>query len=709
MTGTTARGDFPFDPAYSYAPVIYKRRKWADPWELAPELRLERAAAATAAHGEAEILLRRSYGSISQIYEIDWSTVEPEDLAGWWVRLDLVGPDGPTTQWVGRILAEPREIEGADLVDDAGDPIRSGEQCWLGFGPQTLADRVWISTSRWDGDEVGGSGGTIRLGWLPGINARDKRGLILGNRSQEKSAAPSGESAYLYGNQADWTYRQYAEYLLAFFLDERDRLDADDNPDPGPAWALSGQVDLLDGLTAVLDLDPVESIGALLRRLIAPALGVDYRIRYVEDMGSGSDGFDVQVFALLGEEVRFAGATLPKNPDSITYTAGAEHWQTRTIVERRKETEFNVVRILGRRAVVCLSLAGADCPITEIADTLRPKWSTGLQTQYQAGAGAAAYFGPEDHDRARQDARFDSVFAVWGAPADWDQLAHGSLYRCDYDGLFWPGGIDPDTPYQNAVRSTLDWTPLKRGVNYETDPPTDCNPSGACADWEPPTVWIKRLPLDYVTWGYERADQKGIGVSPLDHDWGVKLAVSPNHLIAVNQFLATRPTRTAPLYEDRYMVATIAIESDHRPTAEMVIDYVEGQADRPSDGILEIYDEAVETWILAPYTVVGLDPTGELVNSGPQARLLREDSQRIHLVLAGAIARHQRGRARAEIQAEGLLPWADLLGRILAAVEEAGDTHDVQAPLTSIEWSLADDGTARTVIRTGFAQSAFSD
>ena len=71
--------------------------------------------------------------------------------------------------------------------------------------------------------------------------------------------------------------------------------------------------------------------------------------------------------------------------------------------------------------------------------------------------------------------------------------------------------------------------------------------------------------------------------------------------------------------------------------------------------------------------------------------------------MAGAIARHQRARARAEIQAVGLVPWADLLGKILSTINEGGDAHDVGAPLTSIEWSMDSDGIGQTVIRTGFA------
>lgn len=698
MPGLTITPDARYDPDFSAAPRVYVREKWSDDWQPRPELRLVRARLAAAGDGQSELALQWSYGSIAHPWDADYQTYESIDLAGWWVKLALVGPDGETTQWAGKLFGVPREIEGADYV-------RSGEQTWIAHGPQEILDRVWIHESWHDGSEVGGSSeDPIKLGWMPGVNALDEHGLLLGNRSEHKTGG-----VYLYGNQADWTYRQYIEYLLAKWADESDLLDRAGGPDPGPAWRLAGQADLLDGLTGVVDLDAVESVGALLRRLIAPRYGASYKIRYCEPESAGDfDGFEISVFALLGEDVRFMGETLPQNPDVVSYEAAVAHWQTKTLIEERRETFYNLIRIVGRRAVICCSLGGENCPVTEIADTLEGKWSNGLQLLYEAACGPATHFSPEDHDRFRQDDRFSAVFGVWAAPPDWHRPRAKALYACDFDGLFDPDAA-AEAPHQLAVRATLDWTPLRRNVDYSQDPAVDATPAGHTSDLLPPCVWVRREADGYVTWPYERADQVGIGVSALRHDWGVQLSSSPNHLVAKNSFLATAPTRTAPLYEDLQMVATIAFEAEARPVAEMVVDYVPEQRDRPSAGILEIYDETIEVWILAPYTVVGLDPTGELLTSGPVPRVLRQDSQRLHLVMAGAIARHQRDRARAELHAEGLVPWADLLGKILATVEEAGDTHDVQCPITSIEWTTDAEGIATTIIRAGFAGSEEQD
>ena len=702
MAGTTVQADLQYDPDFAHAPRVWVRQKWSDNWEPAPALKLVHARLATAAHGESTMELRWSYGSISQPWELTYSTVESVDLAGWYVRLDLVGPDGETTQWVGKLFSVPREIEGADVV-------RSGEQVFIAYGPQTLLDRVHVHESWWDGNEAGQSeSDPIKLAWMPGINAKDDRGLLVGNRSEDLYG-----DTYLYGTEAEWTYRQYVEYLLAKWADESGR------DDPGPAWRLAGQADLLNGLTAVVELETVESVGALIRRLISPRYGCDYLIRYVDtDDGEPFDGFELLVYALLAEEIQYAGQSLPHNPYQIRYRAGASHWQRRTVVEERHEQLFHTLRIIGRRAVICASLGGENCTVTQIAGTLEGKWATALETAYEAGAGVGILrqVTAEEHDQARRDVRYDPVYQVWAAPAGWDQAAHETLYACDHKGHYrfaWILDDDPP-PHQLVRRKTLDWTPLQKGLDYSTDPATDQTPEGHTVDFEPPCVWLWGYAWSgagaLMRQAYQRADQVGVGVSALRHDWGVKLSASPNHLVAEDSFNPpmTRPTKVKPRYDDSYMVATVAFEADGRPMAEIVLDA--DDAHRPSDGIMTIYDDTIEVWILAPHTVVGTDPaTGDLVTSGSYARVLREDIERLHLVMAGAIARHQRARARAEITAEGLLPWGNLLGYVLQAVEEAGDTHTIQAPLTCVEWRMDEDGNGTTVIRTGFAGSEFQD
>ena len=122
----------------------------------------------------------------------------------------------------------------------------------------------------------------------------------------------------------------------------------------------------------------------------------------------------------------------------------------------------------------------------------------------------------------------------------------------------------------------------------------------------------------------------------------------------------------------------------------------------PGGGTIDVEVPDAELWYLAPRTVVGLDneefsPT--LRTSGAQHRILRDDTDRLAAVMAGAIARYATRRARASITVRGLLPWSGLIGQILTVIDEGGQQQQIQAPITSVRWSPGEDPT--TVIETG--------
>ena len=118
-----------------------------------------------------------------------------------------------------------------------------------------------------------------------------------------------------------------------------------------------------------------------------------------------------------------------------------------------------------------------------------------------------------------------------------------------------------------------------------------------------------------------------------------------------------------------------------------------------NDTILDIEVMGAEIWALAPYTYIGVDDNGGMQNSGNEWRILRNDSERIQGIMAGAIARYSDNRCRAEVVIKRFHPWSHLVGQILSVIEEGGDIHDVEAPLTAISW----DAVGRTTLFTGFA------
>jgi hypothetical protein len=113
-------------------------------------------------------------------------------------------------------------------------------------------------------------------------------------------------------------------------------------------------------------------------------------------------------------------------------------------------------------------------------------------------------------------------------------------------------------------------------------------------------------------------------------------------------------------------------------------------------------------WYLAIGTIVGVDDLGELKVSPPDPEsgagiVLRNDAKRMALAMAGAISRYCDKRARAELVFRGLLARSYWIGQILGVVDEGGDTHKIEAPITSVEWIVTDTDVS-TIIRTGFAR-----
>jgi hypothetical protein len=218
----------------------------------------------------------------------------------------------------------------------------------------------------------------------------------------------------------------------------------------------------------------------------------------------------------------------------------------------------------------------------------------------------------------------------------------------------------------------------------------------------PPQVWVKESVLWLTAAGqineaYQPVDALGIDVSVSNTNLGILLTAQPNHLLAKNHFDGAADSATTPLFDWRTLVATLAFEGDQRLQLEVKV-----AADPAlADGVLEIEVPDAEYWWIAPGTAVGVSETNPASLKLNAANVLRNDVDRLALVMAGAIARYYQTRARAEIEIAGLRPWGDLIGQILTVIEEGGDTQQIKAPITAVDWIAGD--RPQTVIRTGFA------
>ncbi|MBX3465271.1 MAG: hypothetical protein KF878_00040 [Planctomycetes bacterium] len=677
------------------AALVYARPEWGGGWVLLEHAVFERASIFAGSDGVSSLEFSTPYGRHKPPLAAAFAVYQPAGLMGWWVRLDFVDPAGAvTTVFHGQVRGEDRQVLGSQS-DTAGStaPLQKGWQRWHAHGGQILLRLRAVSTSWW---ERGGE--TVELGWFPGFNRRDRRGFLIGNRS----AAPVGGTC-VFGGHDVWTRRQALDYVLARHLATAD----------GLTWGLGGQLDALDqDLEDMGNLSASRTVEDLLRELIPRRTGLDFAVVPTFGADDEPSGFEVRVFALIGTNVTFRGATLPRNPDLVTIQ-GADMADVEAVHVVRDDTHRAArVRVVGARVVVCATLRGPELAgdpagdvLTSPPATLRGQWTESEEAAYQAGAPGADGDDARAHDAYRRADRFRAVYQRFAAPAGWER-GPGVAPALDALAQVLPGVT---APHQDAVRSTLTWTPLREGWDYSQDPPVDRNPPDAEPELLPPLVVAqdREAELDLgEARVYSPADHLGLGVSVLRSDLGIVLAAAPNHRLARGRWDGAPGASDFDPEDDeepraidpRTLAATVAWRSDARLVLEAAL------AEGDDDGtVVELEVPDAELWWLAPGTVVDVDASGGLVTSGPLGRVLRNDADRLAGFMAGAIARHLHGRARATVAFRGWRPWVHLVGSVLRTVEEGGETHGIDAPITAVELYGGRGASPKTVIRAGYA------
>jgi len=671
-------------------PIVEVRKDWADEWHPAPDLEPTEWAIQAAAEGISHCAFRRRYGYVKDTFETALATRSPRNLHRWWVRLRLASDQGLDTVFVGRFQASTRIIHSSDVY-------RSGVQTWTAYGPLRLLEKIAVSRSYWRVPEEELPGRVVELGWLPPMNDRDRRGDPVGNRYDDAEA----DGTYTYGGDETWTHRQYAEYLLARFVDE--------SATGGPAWTLTGQPDLLEDLHQVINWGDTTTAAGILRGLINHQHGLDFFVRYREkadeDDDDETDGFEVVVFSLLPKDYEFQTRTLARNPNRVIIQVGDEP-EVDCQLERSSDHEYGRLRVFGQRIVVCCTLWGEDAEVqaglVDAADaedfaghaSLVPRWSTDLLNEYLDGTGNV-FHDAYEHDLARQRDHLRPVFRLFGAPNYWDLNAgQAAPFLDEVTNVDYEQTAD----YQRHTRTTLDWLPLYEGIDYSTYPETDNNPDGHHPDLLPPAAWI----YDPYLQRYAPVEDLGLSLHIAQTEWGIWIDAKPAHALALNHWPGgSQPTSLDPVWDYDDLIATIAFRTDQR--VEWVLEIDDHHA---SDGTLDVFVPEAEFWYLCPETVLGVktddDQDSQLITTGPLGgvRILRDDSPRLAEVALATLARYHSSRNKAVVTIRGYWPWSSLLGQILSAVEDQGDAQEVAAAITSVSW-LANP--PRTIIRTGYA------
>lgn len=613
------------------------------------ELELESCQVTSGNQGMSSAVIRREYGTGKYPHQSSLALRSPlVGMIGKWISITFSNAAGQAeTQFRGVIVQEANTLHGSD------GSAPTGVQRWHCRGPLHLLRKVTVSRSYWL--EGVGLTATVTMDTVPSFNERDELGTLAGNRS-----AVENGGTYLFGGSDLWTRAQAVAYLLGRF---------------GPAgvsWQITGDRQLLDAATDAIGMGQSGTLENALNRIISPQFGLDYVVRPY------SSGFAIHVFSLSAQSVTFGGTTLPANQRKVSAVAGGSA-ETRMVEFMREESQrYSRIRVIGERAVACFTLRAS-------AGQLVAKWDAATEAAYLAGTGTSADSGAL-HDEARRRPRLASVFTTYGAP---QPFALGSVGAGV--GVSSTGGIDSyASSHQSIRRSTLAWLPLRAGHTYASGSEVAEVASNHEADLQRPMAWI----LDPSTSRYVRVEELGLGLAVPWNDWGIILQGADPHILALNHWAGAEATEAPPVYDWETMVATIAIQTDVRMAIEASVD---DGADAGS--VLEINVPGAELWFAAPGTVVGTTGAGAL-ETITDAIELRNDASRLSAVMAGAVARYLRSRARATVVMQGYQPWASALGAIMTDVRLGGIAEDVGAPVTSVSYEGAESPMTR--VRAGY-------
>lgn len=679
--------------------VIEVKQLWEDDWSIRPDLELLSGSVNAAGSEIGQLVFQRRYGDVKDPFAPDYDPstqrIDRIELGLWWVRMTLSGDQGDHIQWVGQI---------SNVVTDvySSKDKKTGIQKWVAYDPMQRLGKIHVSKSIWQeqiDNPTDPNAAPLTeertLGWIPDMNGRDEQNVLVGNRSETLSSNDSGiRNTYTYGGTKLWTRKQYLEYVLARFVDERAY--------NGPRWQLGGQVDLLANISDIVIMGTTQSVAQIIRRLIPIKMGLDFKIVPIES--SDSPGFEIRVFALTGTEQTFGGSTLLKNPNLFNFNTTDFSPAARTVITESLDQQYDRINVIGERIVVCTTLrAGRPVVVPSAPPTLVPKWSDTLQTKYAAGTG-----NPDDEEEAHKKYRgtdqFIDVFQAYGAPEDWNPASQHAAPSIDAEGQLAPNNT---ADHQTKVRSTLRYLPLMKGIDYFPATPVDHNVGENHEEMEPLVFLYDPEDSKYV-----QAEGAGVEIAALSNDWGVRLKPNENHVLALNHWPEPLPegeagppeppptpaaSETDPAYDHEKIVATIAFRTDQR----LALRFELTSGESPIGSELNIHVPGAELFYLTPNTVVGVNENGQLLTRST-GLVLRNDADQLALVMAGAIARYNMQRVRAVITIKGLWPYADMVGQILHMVEGLDGSQIINAPITSVDWSSGGDDPT-TILRTGYA------
>ena len=701
------------DPEAINQAWIETKTAWSDPWEWQPELVPISCEVMAGSQGLGSATFRLFYGP--QIKEWWADAFESVDkfgtLAGAWIRIRVVIDETPVTLFCGRVEAPQEQISGDQTQNAAGAEKPQGVQHWIAYGPLKMLERMRFARSYW---EKTSDHTALELEWLPDINIRHGDVNPVGNRS-DNTIPNGGNPVYVFGGSSTWTARNVLDHAINFYANAPVAVPNADRPEWRSAGDLFG-AGSIQNLTPQIRWQSVNNMRELCSQLIPLDRGNDFVPEYWETVNSSGvttdEGFQIRVFGLVDASVNasFEGYDALKNY-AVNPINASDSKAHRVTIERANIEKYDKVRISGDRIISVMSV-GDTSGTTNLAGTLIRGWTAAEEAAYLAGdttGGALA----DAHAAYRRDERFRYVFQKF--LIDMYSTGNFNFQSGTANPVFAADGSvsvvsGNSSKYQSYEIGTLAKLPLLAGWDYTTATPTSRNPYSTQIDYLPPIVYLKDTGRTGKFVPANKANAlnphyPNCEVSALEHDIGVLLRADPNHVLAKNHWSGAKPDRFDPTlmgFDWTSMVATIAVETDHRPFVEKSLD----AGFKSNDGsVKDMFVPTAQYWWLSPYTVVGVSPAGVLLRAPSAGVALRNDIELLKSYMPGVIARFQYERLRATVQRDARIEnWAGFVGTILGLTGEQGEL-DTKPPITAVRWDFE---KVTTTLYAGHAERQLS-
>jgi hypothetical protein len=725
-----------------YVRQSLKTGKWVETPYLDPVELIE-----TACPGVSRAVLAYQAGNVLHADASAFTLKSSLNLRGYFVRIDLIGPaaeeeggGGETPppllrSWVGWISGDERRIGGTtdDGLGGATGP-QPVEQRLMAIDLAGYLDLIQIYGAwLFDPNAPEGSDGHEgrHVASAIAFNEQGQYGLKrYGNRSAQKVTVPDSDpprKAYAFDAQPradkslsdEWSVRDIAEHLLAFYCDAFDVHCALVATEGGAPYDSAYQIavgDALAGLRSGRFLADGATVKTSLDALFTAGRGVGWCLRTSQEEEDRPEndppGADVpvrvqlHVFPILSTALNMAVITLPANAEQMTVDASIDPAVLECVVGEHVGEQYASVIAEGEFHLSCFTVSVAD-------GTLVADWTDGEEADYIKAAklkcqpkGSAGHDGPPP-EVDELDA-LDHVFCRLRLPWDWDGEAGdgvGGSKNLVMPKLASDGVFTPDVATLNRMRRGFeDLLPLESPVR-----PMDADYNPAAQPYYRKAFAVVRWPKDtsdgstpsYADrWAYLHAPphpkslaQPSCDLYMVQDRHAVRCEFTSPHSLANSQGW-TLPNgsfidsaRAEPAYYSwRELIATVALRTDQRLFVRRDI------AESTSDRTLRIYVPDAELWTVAAGTVTGIKSDGTLVRQdGPSAP--RDDSLKCAQVASMAAAWFGATRQSLAVRWAGFKSGFLIGGYVTGTTMHVGGTS-VNLPLTSVAYNFEARTTA---------------